>query len=439
MCHPQVFGLLSSTAFDFKRENTCAQTCFEDDNDEIAHLPCRILYDWYLIRKPTNIYNSSHSFPVSLPFDTPYLEDYILVGKLKPMHAKQAPVVVELDELEFYTIDQSREYRGYWVIAERAKYWLQQPCTNKICLPRCTVRVGKRIEDQALEEIELSSQEQLHLFHRAQMGLLSNLIDLFKPDDNVDTFYSHSLHKHTPAQIMELWEYYSKRVKERGEKSLPALPPLHEHPFDLGLLLSSNFLNPHIQNIHPGLSDSNFFMALRSIKSREQQFSFLRTKREEISLRLSAEEAEHRSQQLPWGERLVTTTEDASTPNLLYPLELEIEYSLSTANTMAEGVEINADPQNNSTCKGEAIFSGGCTESNIKEVNTASIKGSQVESVSNKHLLPNDKNDSYCFDVPRKKPRLLNNIPILPQSLLGFRKNVLGYKKNQTALDQKVK
>jgi hypothetical protein len=401
----QVDLQLPPTAFNFRKP----PQGLADNNDVVSHLPCRILYDWYLTKQLTYENTSFHDRRVPLPTDRQELDDYILMGTLKPHHALQTPIKVQLHELQFYIIDHTRGFRGYWVITPFAKYWLQQPCQKTLNIPRFTVRVGggKDGGKSCLEKIELPCQEQLHFFHRAQLGLLSNMIDLFLPDDS----YNYSLQSLSPEQIdglltptYEVWEFQTQQCDA---------PPLYKHAFDLGLLLSSNFLHGHIQCIHPEIAKSRFCIALLKSEVGAQNCT-LQTRGQEEEWIESAKKSEHRSQQLPWGEKLAT---DASQPNLMYPFELELEYRLSIAKLKL------ADTDDDSASSASSLVRQvGSLVSNVETatpllidtVDCDSDSPSKGGALPSKRGMPkNEKEDSNDDRVPetkRKKPKLSRSL-----------------------------
>jgi hypothetical protein len=307
-----------------------------DDNDVVAHLPCRRLHDWYLLRNGSfdTTFKYFSEMRVALNPSTQDMKNCILVGTLRSTNNEQS-ILVELgDELKYYTIDMSRDYRGYWIISESVKYWLQEPCQKKIKLKRLSIQVGgKHMESTAdlIGEgaIEFPSQAQLHLFHRAQLGLLSNLIDLFIPSDR--EYHLHSLYNHTPEEVWtcllsnkpELREYYKNKVQECSDLNWPLPPPIFDRPFDLELLFSSKFLHKYIEVIHPSFKTTKFYKSLQSRNLQGTNFApslTLQTAEQEEQWLNSATEAECRSLQCSWGEP------DGGKPhNLRYPIELELE------------------------------------------------------------------------------------------------------------------
>jgi hypothetical protein len=360
----QISSQLPRTAFNFHKP----AHGYADDDDVMAHLPCRILSDWFICKKST-AYSRSH-FPrkrTALPRQGNHLDKYVLYGTIKPNHPQQEPLKVELTNLVHYTIDHSREFRGYWVATPEANYWLQQPCIQRRLVDSCTITVGMTHEGMRGEfpryQIDLPSQQDLHVFHRAQLGLFSNLVDLMFPpiataaaaaaantiageyDDSRD-FYLHYFTKQTPQEIFDelspspdLMKFHQEKMK-RQDPSEP-LTPLHEHPFDLSLLsspCSMEFLYPHIRHLHTSqLHESTFLKALEgNVKPIDDEYDtdyesqapsyLLSTSSEETYWRQSAEEAERRSQQTPWGQPIPGSQQP---PNLVSPMELGLEYIVS--------------------------------------------------------------------------------------------------------------
>lgn len=334
----EVEAQLPPTAFNFWR----SEQGRIDDHDVISHLPCRTIYDWFLTRKA----EPKSKIRVALPTDTYSLENYIILGKLMPLDRQQLPVLIELDDLEYYTIDQSRSFRGYWAITESARYWLQQPCRKEMVVKRLkvtTVSGGEVYGGEASNgdapsiEVVLPSQSRLHIFHRAQLGLLSNLIDVFLPISSA--YHQHALYNYSPGGLFnllsckpELREYYSMKMQQCSDKVSAALiPQMFDHPFDLELLLSSNFLLPHLAILHPDFKYSQFFKGLLEINNDAIVSLSIQTHEQQEKWMKSAEVAEWRSLQFLWGQPA------SSEPrNLRYPLELEIERQFSRAAVMEQ-------------------------------------------------------------------------------------------------------
>jgi hypothetical protein len=320
--------------------------------------------------------------------------------------------------LVHYTIDHSREFRGYWVATEEANYWLQQPCKKRLALDSCTITVGMANKGVRGEfprsQIELPSQQDLHGFHRAQLGLFSNLVDLMFPpiasanstmpggedDDDSRDFYVHYFSKQTPQEIFEelspspgLMEFYQEKNK-RHDPSEP-LAPLYEHPFDLSLLsspCSMEFLYPHIRHLHTiQLNESTFLKALKgNVKPiddddddeyESQPPSYLlSTSSEETYWRQSAEEAERRSQQTPWGQPIPGSQQP---PNLVNPLELGLEYRVSklgapdSSNGAAERQGSSSVVHSDTTLLSTTVLSNQQT-SNVKNGQPAQSEGDDL-------------------------------------------------------------
>lgn len=104
---------------------------YADDGEE----PFRFLTDWYLFN-PTN-----PNVRLPLPHNTQYFpKTRVLAGWLLPSPDRRKthrPIFVELEDVTFYSMDRSPEYRGYWVNTGTAQketnalYWLQEPCTDR--------------------------------------------------------------------------------------------------------------------------------------------------------------------------------------------------------------------------------------------------------------------------------------------------------------------
>eukprot|EP00980_Cylindrotheca_fusiformis_P004344 scaffold923_cov85-Cylindrotheca_fusiformis.AAC.2 len=366
-----------------------------DDFDIISSLPCRAITNWFLTLKTvtateaTATTEPSHTQIKSkirraLPTKSYGLTDYILTGRLLPMGdqnddddddddgAYYSPIWVELDQLEYYIIDQARPYRGYWIITNVARYWLQQPCKATVLIKSFKVVLLPSSSDHDAEYytpmvdtttttssssnsvIRLPSQARLHLFHRAQLGLLSNLIDVFFcPTKQQQFVHRFNLYNYSPERLhrllspsAELRAYHrnnQKKKKKHHHHQNNQLLPLFDHPFDLNLLLqSSNFLLPHIAIWHPCIKDSQFYKDLQERNNTNTTTTttmnngtllLLFTEQEEIQWKESAIQAERRSRQNEFG--LPEDEGDDSNNNnnnLRYPLELELERHFSLPN-----------------------------------------------------------------------------------------------------------
>ena len=109
--------------------------CSAEDNDDDAHIPYRYLKGWYLYnpsdpKKRLPLPEKSHYFPKMA----------VLRGWLQPPEEKSfsgviQPILIELKNLSYYSMDRSPEYRGYWIRSRSASssnphppfYWLQEP------------------------------------------------------------------------------------------------------------------------------------------------------------------------------------------------------------------------------------------------------------------------------------------------------------------------
>lgn len=103
-------------------------------SDEQDDQPYRYIKDWYFC--------SSKDPAKRLPLPEKQLffpSDYVLVGRLQPVNQKMEPEFVAFDNLSYYAVDRTPEYRGYWVATQRDDekttqqplYWLQEPCVEK--------------------------------------------------------------------------------------------------------------------------------------------------------------------------------------------------------------------------------------------------------------------------------------------------------------------
>jgi hypothetical protein len=104
---------------------------YADDDD--YELPFRFLDQWELR-------DAASATIVDLPSPETSLEGWTLRGRCVPKLLRDGDdddpkmVVqqenlgwVKLTRLDYYCVDRSRRYRGYWIVTEKAYYWLQQP------------------------------------------------------------------------------------------------------------------------------------------------------------------------------------------------------------------------------------------------------------------------------------------------------------------------
>lgn len=352
------------------------------EDDVFSYLPCRILDDWYLQSKIKPLHHlfieDQASFPnrrVPLPIDSLELQDYILVGTLQPQHPQQDRIRVELNELDYYTIEHTRGRRGYWVVTSKAKYWLHSPCSKTLLVPtRLRLCVGgerakidvptESDEGSYLPRIRLPSQETLHQFHRAQLGLLSNLLDIFiSPKDHTYNYSLHNLrfdeiHNLLTPTTRDVVVFHNQRKQERSEEKYPKL---FRFPFDLDLLFSTSFLLPHLRAVHPEAETSCWYQDLESIVTGRitlDQAGGLQTAELEKKWRQSSRKAENRSCQLPTGAPL----EGSDPPDLLYPMELELAFLQKQGQNLWQTVENNVDVSTDNNTEHKNTSSSQLTE-----------------------------------------------------------------------------
>jgi hypothetical protein len=121
--------------------------------------------------------------PPDLVFGGPGYESCVLCGWLQPASSSSSahvqPIFVQLDDLELWSVDRSRSYRGYWVYTNTttnhaALYCLEEPDTVQ---PRRQHSANSNSNSSTpdLDSQLLPSQEQVHLMHRAHLGVISNL------------------------------------------------------------------------------------------------------------------------------------------------------------------------------------------------------------------------------------------------------------------------
>jgi hypothetical protein len=114
---------------EFNQPKFLGDEAYPDDDD--FDLPFRFLDQWEL-RESTSI------LAVDLPSPETSLVGWTLRGRCvstlpRDDNDPQGTVQpedggwVDLTRLEYYCVDRSRRYRGYWIVTEKAYYWLQQP------------------------------------------------------------------------------------------------------------------------------------------------------------------------------------------------------------------------------------------------------------------------------------------------------------------------
>lgn len=246
------------------------QKMIRNKHDPLLHLPCRILDDWYLRLKPQRSMPyftiEKNVFPyrrVSLPVDTQDMDKFILGGILKPQLSGQDPIRIELDGLDFYTIDNSKGFRGYWVVTSQARYWLRNPCSRVLEIPkmRITVEGGDVLawdnERDAFNKgglrAKLPSQEQLHQFHEAQLGLFCGIVNLMICSNGT---YNSSIHTLSLSQLNTILALKQQQAEMRAMNK-----PMQQNVRQ-NLAKESKLLLPHLRAVDPDVRHSRWFQEL---------------------------------------------------------------------------------------------------------------------------------------------------------------------------------
>jgi hypothetical protein len=294
---------------------------YADDGESQSY---RFLEHWYLIKRDdtsdTNnadkstcaSTSTSTSFKRRLPLPSNYLfsqshKDCIIAGWLQPLRSssssgsepeqqqsqpQQEAIFVELTEMEFCSFDRSKLYRGYWIHTQEALYWLRQPDTaTSTCAST----------DIATSPEQVLSQEQVHLPARAQLAVLSTVLDhvILRPDASIWA-------KKTVTQVHKEW----KPAQHADEDSNVNFNVNVNEPFNKGLLAKYKaFVVQHLLDpgsripFHPAYTaKSAFIKSLKVMSNSSKSAVAVVTPAQLLAWTLESEAA---SQQYPWGESTV--------------------------------------------------------------------------------------------------------------------------------------
>lgn len=270
--------------------------------DDAMDQPYRYLSHWYLTKKGTDVSTSKR---LVLPGDLVFRGgDDVVRGWLHPAGneaASQQPICIELSALEFYSVDRTKIYRGFWFHSPAALYRIQLP-------------------DKTIPAPNLPSQEQLHLPSRAKLAILSNIIDKVL---------------HVPNAIV-----WAGKTVTQVHKELTAAANGTE-PFNKVLLAKFNtFVAQHLDAgavlpFHRSFTNKSSFV--KSLKTMKSKGSMNNNKLIELTL-----QAEAISEQTAWGESVMGFLDDdmgSMEGMLLEPVELdqETEQALAlTADSMVD-------------------------------------------------------------------------------------------------------
>jgi hypothetical protein len=272
------------------------------------------LEHWYLIKRDdakdddnSTCASTATSFKRRLPLPPNYLfsqshKDCIIAGWLQPLRSSssgskqeqiqppQEAIFVELTEMEFCSFDRSKLYRGYWIHTPEALYWLRQPDT---ATGTCTDIANSISPEQLL------SQEQVHLPARAQLAVLSNVLDhvILRPD-------AVQWAKMTVTQVHKEWN-----SDEHANADADSNVNVNE-PFNKVLLAKYKaFVGQHLLDpgsripFHPAYTAKSAF--IKSLKVMNNSSKTAAAVVTPAQLLAWTEESEGASQQYPWGESTV--------------------------------------------------------------------------------------------------------------------------------------
>jgi hypothetical protein len=266
------------------------------------------LEHWYLIERgdgdtkdAKSASTSTTSFKRRLPLPSNYLfsqehKDCIIAGWLQPLRSSSASsskqeqpqpqekaIFVELTEMEYCCVDRGKLYRGYWIRTPEALYWLRQPDTaTGTCSSTAT---------------DMPSQEQVHLPARAQLAVLSNVLDhvLLRPD-------AAQWAKRTVTQVHKEWNPAQHADADSNGNA--------NEPFNKALLAKYKvFVGQHLLDpgsripFHPAYTaKSAFIKSLKVMSSSSKAAAAVVTPAQLLAWTVESEAA---SQQYPWGESTV--------------------------------------------------------------------------------------------------------------------------------------
>jgi hypothetical protein len=126
------------------------------------------------------------------------------------------------------------------------------------------------------------------------MGLLSNILDVFMEEQDSEAFYyAHAHIKKSPQSVYNLLSCHDGELHARYND--PGLP-LYKTPWDMDLFKSAvPFLQQHLTEVCTDYDKSVFWKELNKLKAPKVKWTLEMYKE-------SAELAEQRGQQMPWGE-----------------------------------------------------------------------------------------------------------------------------------------
>lgn len=276
-------------------------------DDEEYSQPYRFLEHWYLVQRSTGDESaaanpaSTSTFKRRLPIPPHCLfaEDYkdcVIAGWLQPQQRtsssqqQQQAIFVELTEMEYCSVDRSKLYRGYWIHTPQSLYWLRQPDTAT--------------GFSSSEELPLRSQEQVHLAARAQLAVLSNVLDnvLLRPK-------AANLASKTVSQVHKEWT--SAQLGLDADINIHDIDINIKEPFNKMLLAKFKaFVGQHLIDpasmipFHPAYTAKSAF--IKSLKaSRAPTGGSSSVGLADTQLLAWTEQSEAASQQYPWGESTV--------------------------------------------------------------------------------------------------------------------------------------
>lgn len=249
--------------------------------------PYRFLTDWYLVDS-----KDESGKRIALPESFHFKATHVFYGTLMPNAVAfdlAQPLSLRISSPQSWCIDLHTERRGFWVGTPSAWYQLQFPNTME-------------------PSPKLPSQYSLQLQLRAELALLSNLLDIF-PECNDPSQYSQHyrpLLKYSPQDVHKALsctgdDLYKKAQAQYEKNSLSSEIRV---PFDLELLqYCADHIYAHLQD-HPILKGTVFLKKFKSMgtaakRQRKGKHKYSREKYEQ-----SAINSEERAQRTAYGSLL---------------------------------------------------------------------------------------------------------------------------------------
>jgi hypothetical protein len=205
--------------------------------------PHRYIKHWYLFHRN----NPTQRKP--LPSKNQVITDLVLAGWIQPSpqpHTNVSPVFVELDNLSFYVVDRTREYRGYWIYTNRDEndaedpplYWLQEPCP---------------------------SQQSVHTGARVTLTVLSVLLERVFPDQDPGTTKKHR--SMTVENVLTQVPLLEHPPNHKSKNNEDPIDPLTLLKIEKGILAKyKNLIGYHMENFPEFKHGDKFMMSLKGLR-----------------------------------------------------------------------------------------------------------------------------------------------------------------------------